>query len=192
MKTFRKQGFTLIEILIVITIIGVLAALSAQALGMFGGAKSRDSVRISDTQQIATIIGSLQNRFHVPPMSNPTTTKYPTACKSGEDLAKCLKTLKVMSDQELYDVLTDPKQGVELTGGKPFEYYYVAKPHGFKVCARMEDQGAFENINATDSGVMQKIEASDGESANMHCIVQGKGVDAESAKAISITSLQIK
>ena len=88
---FKTSGVTLIEMLIVITIIGVLAATIAKTLGAIGGVSARDAGRIHAVQQIATMLSSLQNRYHVPPLTNR--GKYPPDCKTSApaDLFKCFK-----------------------------------------------------------------------------------------------------
>ena len=52
---FNKKGFTLIELLVVIAIIGLLATLSAAALGG-ARAKARDSRRVADVKQMQTAL----------------------------------------------------------------------------------------------------------------------------------------
>ena len=176
-KCINNKGFTLIEILIVITIIGVLAALVAGTLGDLGGRKSRDAIRISDVSQIATMVSSLQNRFHIPPVATgmPTSTKYPNDCKAGNNLGTCLKALHVASsDEELAELLSDPKQGATIgSENKTFQYYYAADTKAFKVCTYLEDQGAFEKLNATSDGTLSNSLDSGDDTAYMHCVTHG-------------------
>lgn len=185
-KTIKPKGFTLIEILIVITLIGVLAALVAGALGAFGGAKARDAVRISDLNQVATMVGSLQNRFHVPPLSGKG-RKYPNDCKTeGGNLEKCFQVLKMVPDGELYELLSDPKQGATI-GSNEFQYYYIASTDGFKVCAHMEDQGAFENMNANNTGVITSSVEAGENTSHMHCVVHGRNIEEKPVNPITVT-----
>jgi len=195
MKNMKTKGFTLIEILIVITIIGVLAALSAGALSALGGAKSRDAVRISDLNQIATMVGSLTNRFHVAPMTT-NGRKYPDKCKDGGAamLGQCFLELKMVDKQSLLELLEDPKQGANVPGSSSniFQYYYGvdAQGNGYKICAYMEDQGAFENINAQGSTGDGKeytggtLNAGEG----MNCIVRGEKGWSSSVESINTTT----
>jgi len=197
MRKPSPKGFTLIEILIVITIIGVLAALVAGTLGAFGGAKARDAVRISDINQISTMASSAMNRFHVPPMSGKG-RQYPAECKveTPGDLGKCLFKLGMGNAKELEELLADPKHEAEVPGdqGNDFKYHYGADDNGFKVCAFMEDQKAYENINAVYSGGSATEEDapqdnSGSEGDFIYCVV--KGTDAWN-KVTAVEELNIE
>ncbi len=193
-KLRQTQGFTLIEMLIVITIIGVLAAIVANSLGGFAGPKARDSVRIAELEQISTFISSLQNRFHTPPnISGVTATNkyYPENCQPGKGADKlydCFVELRIDDPEPLKELFSDPKQGETVNNGK-FAYYYGATSSAFKVCAFMEDTGGFENMNATSTGVQQSTVPSDADGkAYMHCIAQGtKAWDISGDKLAEIT-----
>lgn len=68
----HKRGFTIIELLIVIAIIGVLAAIVA-VNGTASRAKARDAQRVSDIGNIQT---ALEAYFEASPMGSQT---YPTS-----------------------------------------------------------------------------------------------------------------
>ncbi|HPO06304.1 MAG TPA: hypothetical protein PLQ36_04300, partial [Candidatus Gracilibacteria bacterium] len=150
------------------------------------GKKARDTIRTSDLNQVATILGSLQNRFHVPPLSGPEGGRYPESCRSGTDLQKCLQTLKIAPDAELAELLRDPKQGSTLNDGPKFEYFYAASTDGFKVCAFLEDQGAFDLLNANSNGIIGQVDEGEN-STNMYCIMHGKGVETKQVEAITVS-----
>ena len=57
-----KSGFTLVEIIIVLTVIGILAALVIVSYGNVQ-AKSRDTKRVSDLQNIADAISTYRVKF---------------------------------------------------------------------------------------------------------------------------------
>lgn len=81
-----------------------------------------------------------------------------------------------MSEDDLKELLTDPKQGVTVgKSSSTFKYYYGADWNAFRICAHMEDQGAFENINGTETGskpATSGLEPKD-DSAYTHCVAQG-------------------
>ena len=153
----RSKGFSLIEILIVITVIGILSSMLLSSMGGMAGRQARDADRISDIQQLATVVKSKQNQFHTPPLSG-SEGRYPSDCKTGslEDLPKCLETLKVAdSKDDLMKMVKDPKQGDPVGDNTDtlHEYFYWADNNSFKICAFLEDQGAFDKLNATKDGV---------------------------------------
>jgi len=59
-QSFKKRGFTLVEILVIVVIIGVLASLSFITLNSVRG-KARDAKRISDIRQIQSILEMYRN-----------------------------------------------------------------------------------------------------------------------------------
>lgn len=75
MKTMnRKSGFTLIEMLIVIAVIGILASIVLVGLGPIQK-QARDSRRVSDLRQIQTALEIANSKNSTYPISaaNPTT-----------------------------------------------------------------------------------------------------------------------
>lgn len=176
MNKFRNSGFTLIEMLIVITIIGLLAAMIMRNFGDSAGVQARDAERVNAMSQIATIISSMQTKYHVPPMSGGG-TKYPDECTGDEDkvLMDCFKKLRVASDDELMEMFNDPKEGVNVgNSNETFGYRYAANKNAFKLCAPLEDQGAFDKLNADIAGNLGTKDE-DG-AVNMYCLVKGPNV----------------
>jgi prepilin-type N-terminal cleavage/methylation domain-containing protein len=55
MKNQSKKGFTLVELLVVISIIGLLSTIAVVSLGSARG-KSRDAKRIADMKQVSTAL----------------------------------------------------------------------------------------------------------------------------------------
>jgi prepilin-type N-terminal cleavage/methylation domain-containing protein len=55
MKNLTKKGFTLVELLVVISIIGLLSTIAIVSLGS-ARAKSRDTKRIADMKQVSTAL----------------------------------------------------------------------------------------------------------------------------------------
>lgn len=184
-KSYNKWAFTLIELLIVITIIWVLTALAANFLWEQAWAKSRDTIRISDINQIWTVVSSLQNRFHTPPLiDNNLWARYPASCNKEGSLYECFKVLRITSQQWLDEMFTDPKQWVSIWD-KTFQYYYWASPNWFKVCAHMEDQWAFEKINANGEGQITNWLVPWESTAYMYCLVNGSDVSDILVNSIS-------
>jgi prepilin-type N-terminal cleavage/methylation domain-containing protein len=186
-----QKGFTLIEILIVITVIGVLAGLALQTMGGIAGPRARDATRISSVQQIATMVSSLQNRFHVPPLAGEEfTKKYPEECRGGDfsNLAQCAVSLKIATPEEIEELFTDPKHGIYVGETEDiFNFKYAATANAFKVCVFMEDQGSFEQMNATNEGRKATVDdmTGTGNNAFMYCEAQGPHVWDTSFPAVS-------
>lgn len=181
----KKSWFTLIELLIVITIIWVLTALAANFIWDQAWAKSRDTIRISDVNQIATIASSLQNRFHTPPLvSSNGWKKYPTECISWK-LMKCFQVLKVANDEALTEMFSDPKQWVAIWS-KKFQYYYWSTADWFKVCTHMEDQWAFDKINANEDWKLWVQLTPWKDTAFMYCVTHWSDINDKPVQVIEI------
>lgn len=79
MKHTNKKGFTLIEVLIVIAIIGILSSIVLVGLGTFRG-RGRDARRISDLRQVQNALELYFSKNGV----------YPTAIGSWDNLRTAL------------------------------------------------------------------------------------------------------
>ena len=174
----KKWMMLILEILIVITIIGVLAALAMNTIGNQAWAKSRDAVRSSKLNEIATIVSALQNSYHVPPLVDWARSSYPDECKeSSNNLYDCFAKLKITtSPEELDELFSDPKQWNKTKMGTQvvFEYLYLADTDWFKVCARFEDQWSLDLINANEDWKIindKNLLAPTDTSANSSCII---------------------
>lgn len=79
-KKINFQGFTLVELLVVITIIGILATVALVSLNS-ARVKARDSKRLADTRQIALALELCYNETgsYIPPASFPLAGQ-PLAC----------------------------------------------------------------------------------------------------------------
>lgn len=64
-----KKGFTLVEILIVVTIIGILASIILVGLGNFRG-RGRDARRIADLNQVQNALELYYTKFQRYPQAN--------------------------------------------------------------------------------------------------------------------------
>jgi general secretion pathway protein G len=65
----NKKGFTLIEILVVVAIIGLLSSIILVGLGGFQ-ARARDANRIADLRQVENGLALYYNRYRVYPNAN--------------------------------------------------------------------------------------------------------------------------
>lgn len=71
MNTQTQKGFTLVELLVVISIIGLLSTLAVVSLGS-ARSKARDARRVSDVKQIQTALELYFADQGVYPIENPT------------------------------------------------------------------------------------------------------------------------
>jgi prepilin-type N-terminal cleavage/methylation domain-containing protein len=172
----NKAGFTLIELLIVIALIGILTAAAARLLGGDSGRAARDAGRVSNLQQIATQIESFKNRFGVPPLSSDR-SNLPPDCKNNipENLAKCFAALQRDDKARVEEMFTDERHGISvLETEHKYAYYYNADDNNYKICAFLEDQGAYERLNADANGKKRdEDQALSDTEAYMYCIAKG-------------------
>ncbi len=168
----KKWAMLILEILIVITILWILAAIAMNTLWSQAWWKARDAVRESKLNEISSILTSLQNRYHVPILSWKW-VQYPTDCITGSDFYKCFSILKVApSEDKLKEMLSDPLQWTKTEWSLDYKFWYVADEDWYKLCAVLEEQWATDKLNADSS--WKKVAVSwlntSASAENMHCI----------------------
>lgn len=120
-KNFQKSGFTLVEVLVVVGIIGLLASVVLVGLGTFR-TRSRDARRIADLREV-------QNALELYYTGN---NSYPKVT-GWENLEKALTGATI----GISNIANDP-----LGGNNTYYYCYStvdASPQGYILGAKFED-----------------------------------------------------
>lgn len=142
----NQSGFTFVELLVVIVIMAVLVAGTANYLFSQGGSKARDIERKNDMKQVAALLEQFVSSYGEPPngqVKNRTITKKYSDCASINNFAElmiCFKTLKYAEGEGLVKLAEDPKQANPNNDGKIYQYQYGSDSNGWKVCALLENQ----------------------------------------------------
>ncbi|MFH0837974.1 MAG: type II secretion system protein [Patescibacteria group bacterium] len=142
----NTAGFTFVELLVVIVIMAVLVASTANYLFSQGGSKARDIERKNDMKQVAALLEQFNSSYGEPPSSEVKNRKIKDRapdCEGVGDyklLMKCFKSLKYAQADGLASMAEDPKEGIENDGGNEYRYLYGADNNGWKVCALLENQ----------------------------------------------------
>lgn len=142
----NTSGYTFVELLVVIVIMAVLVAASANYLFAQGGSKARDTERKNDITQVAALIEQFTAAYGEPP--NPTVKNRKIKGKIGEceqvgnhkALMKCFMKIKYVEGEGLAKLTEDPKEGIESENGKIFSYLYGSNSNGWKICTLLENQ----------------------------------------------------
>ena len=138
---YKKNGFTLVELLVVIAVIGLLSVLSIVALGS-ANRKVRDAKRLADLQRIQVSLQFYFTQHNAFPAGTNTVLGSPGASclnASGWQSAGC-------SNPYLAQVPGDPKDG---------QYLYTSATSSYFINTSLE--GAIENlkgrIRVTTNGI---------------------------------------
>ncbi len=171
----NRSGYTFVELLVVIVILAVLVAATANYLFAQGGSKARDTERKNEVSQVAALLEQFNASFGEPPNTEPknrnlTTKSMYTDCRNVGDykaLMKCFKSLKYIEGDGLERLTLDPKEGIENTEGKHnFEYLYASDNNGWKVCTLLENQTDVD-LNANYEGKSGDADVGD----RLHCLI---------------------
>jgi len=171
----NQSGFTFVELLVVIVIMAVLMAGTANYLFGQGGAKARDTERKNEMKQVSALLEQFTASFGEPPNDDVKNRKLRknsmySDCKSVDNyksLMKCFKSIKYIDGEGLESLTLDPKEGIENAEGKhEHAYLYASNNNGWKVCALLENQ-TDPDVNANYQG--QSDDADEGE--RLYCLV---------------------
>jgi len=168
----NRSGFTFVELLVVIVIMAVLIAATANYLFSQGGSKARDTERKNEVKQTAALIEQFVSSYGEPPNSNMKNRQIKVraekcASVSGyKDLMACFKDLKYVEGEGVAKLAEDPKEAIENKSGNIYQYLYAADNNGWKLCTLLENQ-ADPDLNDDYSGSGTYGE----EGARTHCLV---------------------
>ncbi len=181
----NRSGFTFVELLVVIVIMAVLVAATANYLFGLGGLKARDTERKGTLRQVAALIEQFNAAYGEPPNPAVKSRKIKgrvQECETVGDykaMMKCFKTLKYIEGEGLLSLAEDPKEGIENDEGNVYQYLYGASNNAWKVCALMENQTDPDlNDNYSGEGIYGE------ENGRTYCIV------ASNRKIGDITSIE--
>jgi general secretion pathway protein G len=138
----RRQGFTLIEILIVIAIISILSSVAIVGLPRIGG-KGRDARRISDMRQVQTALELYFTR----------NGRYPTGITSWGNLETTLAGAGI----GVSSIPDDPRN----TGAFIYAYGSDATGSTYVIRATIEDNSN-SALNDDIDGTVQGVDCGSG------------------------------
>lgn len=183
----NTSGFTFVELLVVIVIMAVLVAATANYLFSQGGSKARDIERKNEMRQTAALIEQFVGAYGEPPSDITKNKKIArvTECTAVSDyktLMKCFEALKYAQGEGLKNLAEDPKEGIESDpGANIYMYLYKGTNNGWKICALLENQTDPDlNDNYTGSGVYEGT----AEGSRTYCVV------SSNRKLTEITGVQ--
>ena len=168
----NQSGFTFVELLVVIVIMAVLVAGTANYLFGQGGSKARDVERKNEVKQVSALLEQFVSSYGEPPNKDVKSRKIKeraSECGDVEDyptLMNCFKTLNYLAGEGLINVAEDPKQDIENDEGNAYQYLYGADNNTWKVCALLENQ-TDPDLNDSYSGSGEYGE----EGARTYCLV---------------------
>lgn len=141
----NQSGFTFVELLVVIVIMAVLVAGTANYLFAQGGSKARDIERKNDLKQVAAMVEQFVSSYGEPPNATLKNRKLKERTESCavdgyKDVLLCFKELKYVEGEGIEKLAEDPKEGIQNDQGNEYVYQYGGTNNGWKLCALLENQ----------------------------------------------------
>lgn len=168
----NRSGFTFVELLVVMVIMAVLVAATANYLFSQGGSKARDVERKNDLGQVRGLVEQFNAAYGEPPnpqLKNRKIKGKIADCETVGDfkaLMKCFKALKYTEGVGLVQMTEDPKEGIPNDAQNTYAYLYGATNNGWKLCGLLENQTDPDlNDSYTGSGTYGE------ENSRTYCIV---------------------
>lgn len=150
----NRKGFTLIEILIVVAIIGILASIALVGLG---GAreKARDSKRIAEIRQVQSAL-----------------ELYFTRCNIYPGDADCSAANDPATWDDLVAVLADPRTNVKIPskdpGQQPYLYGVNANNTEYVIGTELENDNAV--LRDDVDGTVFNVDCDDSDTKFTYCV----------------------
>jgi len=141
MRKTNSKGFTIIELLVVIVIIGILVALALPQL-FAAQARGRDTERKNDLKNIKTQLETFFNDKGY----------YPTSSTAGEEGY----TPSPVEDVNITTVVADPLKGdlgltdADLDDPRDGEYLYTSDGNTYSITATLENKSDASIAQGTD------------------------------------------
>ena len=141
----NQSGFTFVELLVVIVIMAVLVAGTANYLFSQGGSKARDIERKNDLKQVAAMVEQFVSSYGEPPNTTLKNRKLKErtescAAEGYKDVLLCFKELQYVAGEGIEKLAEDPKEGILNDQGNAYVYLYAGTNNGWKLCALLENQ----------------------------------------------------
>lgn len=163
----NRSGFTFVELLVVIVIMAVLVAASANYLFSQGGSKARDIERKNDMKQVGALLEQFTSSYGEPPsdsMMNRKVKERLSDCAGVTEykgLMKCFGEAQYVVGEGLIKLAEDPKEGITSEKDVLYVYRYGANSNGWKLCALLENQ-TDPDLNDTYDGKGSYDQGEDG------------------------------
>jgi prepilin-type N-terminal cleavage/methylation domain-containing protein len=156
-RNMNKKGFTLVELLIVIAIVGILASVTLVGIGPIQK-KGRDARRISDLKEIQAGLELYFSRYGCYPGDTPGTCPAARGQVAWSQVQASLQN----SNLSLHNIPNDP------VNGKSYIYAVEAGGAGYVIGANLDDPSTIVLQNSVTSTDVYGLNCS--QTSSTYCI----------------------